>query len=50
MCTKPRQWLHVPNAEISAVVVTRPISAQDLKESELWWNRPGLIKKRQSMA
>ena len=42
---EPRLWSHVSSSETSANVGTRPISAQDLKESELWWNRPGFLKK-----
>ena len=38
--TEPRQWLHVPTAEKPADVGTLSISAEDLKECELWWKGP----------
>ena len=43
--TEQRQWLHVPTDENPADVGTRTISAEDLKECELWWKGPAFLKK-----
>ena len=43
--TEPRQWLHVPTAENPADVGTRAISAEELKDSELWWKGPSFLQK-----
>ena len=40
--TEPRQWLHVPTAENPADVGTRSISAEELKNCELWWKETDL--------
>jgi len=42
--TEPRQWLHVPSAENSADIGTRPITAGELKVRSLWWGGPSFLR------
>ena len=44
--TEPRQWLHVPTAENPADIGTRPITAQELAERQLWWKGPEFLTKQ----
>jgi hypothetical protein len=46
--TEPRQWLHVPTAENPADIGTRPITAGELKDRELWLGGPSFLKEKLS--
>jgi len=43
--TKVQQWRHVRTVDNPADLITRGITAQELKESEIWWNGPRWLMK-----
>ncbi|GFW43624.1 uncharacterized protein TNCV_4769761 [Trichonephila clavipes] len=38
--TEPSKWHHCPGKENPANIISRGISARELKDSELWWHGP----------
>jgi hypothetical protein len=46
--TEPRQWFHVPTRDNPADTGTRPITATELQEKELWWKGPEFLRKSQA--
>ena len=46
--TEPRQWLHVPGLQNPADIGTRPITAEELKNRQLWWGGPSFLRQPMS--
>ena len=44
----PSQWRFCPGSQTPAALVTRGISAEQLKESSLWWNGPHWLQQPNS--
>jgi hypothetical protein len=42
--TEPRQWQHVPGVDNPADIGTRPITANELKVKQEWWEGPCFLR------